>query len=93
MDNSGIGRRQLEDRLILRAWEDDGFRRALLENPRDLVVRELEILTGQPVQLPQDFQIKVHEESAHCLHFTLPPRRDELGDGQSLVVSWEKLLG
>jgi hypothetical protein len=38
-------------------------------------------------------QIHVHEETPDDLHFILPHRRDELaGDGQSLLVGWEKLL-
>lgn len=93
MNNSGISRRQLEDRLVLRAWEDDEFRRSLLENPRDLVERELEALAGRPVHLAENLHIQVHEERAGDLHFVLPPRRDELGDSQSLVIFWEKLLG
>lgn len=93
MTGAKISRSRLEERLILRSWEDEEFRRALLEDPRAIVARELTALTGRPIELPTQMQIHVHEETPDDLHFILPHRRDELaGDGQSLLVGWEKLL-
>jgi hypothetical protein len=93
MTDVKISRSRLEERLILRSWEDEEFRRALLENPRAIVARELADLTGRPIELPAQMQVHIHEETPDDLHFILPHRRDELaGDGQSLLVGWEKLL-
>jgi hypothetical protein len=87
-------RSRLEERLILRSWEDEEFRRALLKDPRTIVARELTAMTGRPIELPRQMQIHIHEETPDDLHFILPHRRDEVaGDGQSLLVGWGKLLG
>jgi hypothetical protein len=92
--NREISRSRLAERLILRAWEDEGFRLALLQDPRAVVVRELAAMAGRPVDLPAQLQIHIHEETADDVHFILPYRRDELAeDGQSLLVGWGKLLG
>jgi hypothetical protein len=93
MAGAKISRSLLEERLILRSWEDEEFRRALLEDPRTIVAGELTAMTGRPIELPRQMQIHIHEETPDDLHFILPHRRDELaGDGQSLLVGWEKLL-
>lgn len=86
-------RSRLEERLILRSWEDEAFRRALLEDPRTIVSRELTTMARRSVELPAQMQIHVHEETPGNLHFILPNRRDELAeDGRSLLIGWERLL-
>jgi len=93
MRNGETSRSRLEARLILRSWEDEAFRRALLKDPRTIVARELAAMAGRPIELPALMQIHVHEETPGNLHFILPHRRDELAeDGQSLLVGWERLL-
>ena len=88
-----INRRQLEDRLILRAWEDEQFRLLLVQDPRAAISRELEGMTGRAAELPPQLQIHVHEERAGEMHFILPCRPDELADDrQSLLIGWRKLL-
>jgi hypothetical protein len=94
MASREISRSRLEERLILRAWEDEEFRRALLQNPRAMIASELAAEIGQPVELPAELRIHIHEETAGDIHFTLPQRPDDLAeDDQSLLVGWEKLLG
>jgi hypothetical protein len=93
MENGEISHSRLGDRLILRSWEDEEFRRALLEDPRTIVARELAAMAGRPIELPAKMRVHIHEETAGNLHFILPYRRDELAeDEQSLLVGWEKLL-
>jgi hypothetical protein len=88
-----ISRRHLEERLIVRSWEDEEFRRALLQNPREVIARELSAMIGRAVELPAELQIHIHEESPWSMHFILPQRRDELAeDDRFLVVGWTKLL-
>ena len=90
---SEISRKRLEDRLILRSWEDEEFRLSLLREPRAIIAREIEAMTGRPAQLPEQIRIHIHEETPDELHFILPCRRDELAeDGHSLLVGWRKLL-
>jgi hypothetical protein len=94
MTRREISRNRLEQRLILCAWEDEEFRRALLQEPRAIVARELAAMAGRPIELPAHLQIHIHEETPNDLHFILPHRRDELAEhGESLLVGWGRLLG
>ncbi|MEN9223561.1 MAG: NHLP leader peptide family RiPP precursor [Thermostichus sp. BF3_bins_97] len=60
-------RKDLEARLIRRAWEDDQFRQLLLKDPRRAIESEL----GQP--LPDSLKIRVLEEDPDTLYLVLPP--------------------
>jgi hypothetical protein len=93
-DRREVGRSDLEDRLILRAWEDEEFRRALLRDPHSVISQELTAMSGRPLELSARLKIYIHEESPSEMHIVLPYRRDDLAeDGQTLLVGWEKLLG
>jgi radical SAM protein with 4Fe4S-binding SPASM domain len=53
-------------RLMIRAWEDDAYRRALLKSPRSLIERTLD------VSLPSHLKIHVHQQEPDSLHIVLP---------------------
>jgi hypothetical protein len=53
-------------KIILRAWEDEAFKQELLADPRGCIEREL------GVQLPDGFQIFIHEQTPTTLHLILP---------------------
>ena len=55
------------ERLIQKASNDSEFRSRLLENPRSTVEAEF------GVTLPENFTIRVHEQSATEAHLVLPP--------------------
>ena len=93
MSSGEISRSRLEERLILRAWEDEEFRVCLIRDPRTVIARELETMAGHPVELPAQLQIHIHQETPAEMHFILPCRRDELAeDDRSLLLGWAKLL-
>ena len=53
--------RDFEARLVLKAWQDEAFRQALLRDPKAVLERE----TG--TKLPDRVQVKVLEETPHRL--------------------------
>ena len=59
-------RRDLENRLIQRAWKDPHFKKEVVSNPKGMLERYL----GKT--LPADLKIMVHEEDAQTLHFSIP---------------------
>ena len=59
--------------LVSRAGEDSDFRERLIAKPRETIEEEF------GVQLPEDHQIHVHEETHSTSHVVLPPR-DKLSD-------------
>ena len=65
-------RRDLETRLVEKAWKDQAFRKELLQDPKGMLERH----TGQ--KLPAQVKIYVHEEDAHTLHFSIPPAPSNL---------------
>ncbi len=89
-----VSRSELQERLILRSWEDNDFRLALLRDPHSVVAQELIAMSGGPVELPAILKIHIHEETRGELHFVLPSRRDDLvEDNRTVLMGWEKLLG
>ena len=66
-----------EDYLASRAGEDSDFRERLLATPKATIENEFD------VNLPENHEIHVHEETAHVTHLVLPPR-DSLSEAERL---------
>ena len=64
----------IEDKVRIRADEDDSFRELVKQNPKQAI----EEATGLVV--PDDFNIFVHEESATDFHLILPQKGGRLSD-------------
>jgi len=79
-------------RLAARALEDDGFRRELLENPREVVERECGLLLGTEVRLPEDLRIEVHQESSRVMHLVIPEGGLPEEQDHDLFAFWEQIL-
>lgn len=76
-----VTRRDLETRIVARAWRDPTFKSLLLSNPKAALQQEL--ATVDPtIQLPPALQVHVHEESPTTFHLVLPrnPREITLGE-------------
>ena len=56
------------DLLVSRAGEDTDFRKRLLAKPRETIEKEF------GVTLPEDHEVRVHEETYSATHVVLPPR-------------------
>jgi hypothetical protein len=78
-------RRELEARLLDRAWKDAAFRRALLEDPKGTLEREFK------VKLPAGVSLTVLEETATGRYLVLPPAPSregaELSDAELEAVA------
>ncbi len=57
----------LQQRLVDMAEENEAFRARLLDDPRTAIRESLN------VDLPDDFNVVVHEEDARTAHLVLPP--------------------
>jgi hypothetical protein len=72
-----VTKRDLETRLIEKAWKDQEFRRNVVTDPKGVLEKQL----GRP--LPPNLKIFIHEEDANTLHFSIPATpgtMDELSD-------------
>ena len=58
---------EMREQLASRASQDEDFRSRLLSEPKAAVEDELGIT------LPENFQVKVHEDSATVANFVMPP--------------------
>ena len=75
-----ITRQEFEKQIIQKAQSDKDFRKALVNNPK--------VTLGQlGVQVPEEVEIKVVEESAKLVYLVLPCSLDELTDEQLDAVS------
>ena len=73
-DASVPSRRDLEERLIARAWSDEGFRDRLKSDPHAVVAEE----TG--VTMPESIAIEVLEETPDRAYLVIPSNRVALSD-------------
>src|SRR5215471_9272320 len=74
VQTQAVTRREMETRLIEKAWKDPVFRKDIVKDPKGM----LEKHTGQ--KLPEQLRIFVHEEDANTLHFSIPPAPSNLNE-------------
>jgi len=67
---SPMTRRDLETKIIVKAWEDEGFRSRFLTEPKILFEERL------GVKLPETLAITAHAEDAGHLHLVIPAKPD-----------------
>lgn len=74
-------RRDLETRIVTRAWREPAYKQRLLKDPKGVLEDELRSL-DPTIRLPSDLKVAVHEESANAYHLVLPrnPREITLSD-------------
>jgi len=74
VQTQALTRRDMETRLIEKAWKDPVFRKDIVKDPKGM----LEMHTGQ--KLPEQLRIFVHEEDANTLHFSIPSPPSNLNE-------------
>lgn len=65
--------------LVAKAWSDPKFKQKLLSNPKACFAEK-------GMQITTD--VKIHEETAHCLHLVLPMKPENLEE-----QDWQKASG
>lgn len=60
------GRRELEDQIIKKAWNDVDFRRELKRNPREALEKELGF------KIPENVEVNIFIERPHSYGITIP---------------------
>ena len=58
---------EMRNHLCAKAADDAGFRARLLASPKSAIQQELS------VEIPETFEIKVHEDGPTTAHLVLPP--------------------
>jgi hypothetical protein len=84
-------RKELEQQIILKSLEDDGFKQELMSNPKAALSRELG-LQG----LPDSLQINVVEETPNSIYVVLPAKPSkggELSDAELEAVAGGSIKG
>jgi hypothetical protein len=66
-NQANASRRELEAQLLDKAWRDEAFRRALVEDPKGTLERELK------VKVPEGVSLSVLEETPTSRYLVLPP--------------------
>ena len=77
-DEKESGRLDVESVLVIKAWNDEAFRKQLLADPKSMIEKEI----GQT--LPADLKVVIHEESDDTIHLVLPvkPSGEELSQDE-----------
>ncbi|MEM7593392.1 MAG: NHLP leader peptide family RiPP precursor [Cyanobacteria bacterium P01_A01_bin.83] len=66
-------RRDIEARIIAKAWKDESYKQELLSNPKAIFEREF------GVELPEEVSVQVLEENSTTLNFVLPMAPQTIG--------------
>ena len=64
-------RRDLEARIIAKAWKDPDYKSRLIQNPKAVLRNELYEIDPS-ITLPDALNVQVHEETADLFHLVLP---------------------
>ena len=75
-----VTRKEFEEQLIKKAQADKDFKKALVDNPKAVLVQ-------LGVQVPDEVEVKVVEESAKVVYLVLPFNPDQLTDEQLNTVA------
>jgi broad-specificity NMP kinase len=85
MSEAGVpGRRDLEDKLVARAWADEDFRERLKADPRAVVAEEIGIT------VPESIEIEVLEETPERAYLVIPLDRVSVSEEELDAVSGGK---
>jgi hypothetical protein len=75
-----LSRKDLETKIVARAWQDDAFRQKFVSDPKS----QFEERLGH--KLPAALKMTVHEEDENNVHFVIPMKPkvalDELSDAE-----------
>jgi hypothetical protein len=88
---AALTRRELEARIIAKAWKDPNYKARLLSNPKAVLQAEISAIDPD-ISLPAALQVGVHEEGPNLYHLVLPrnPREialsEVLGDDLEAVA-------
>jgi hypothetical protein len=66
-------KKELEQKLATKAWQDESFKQELLNNPKSALEKE-------GISLPDSIDVKVVEENSSLLYFVLPQNPDQLSE-------------
>ncbi len=71
-----ITRKEFEEKIIARAWQDESFKQELLSNPKVVLEKE-------GINLPASMELRVVEETPTTFYLVLPvnpDQKEELSD-------------
>ncbi len=69
-------KRELEDKLIIHAWQDEAFKQQLLSQPKEALAKE-------GINLPSNVEVSVLEEKPNHVYLVLPINpASELSDAE-----------
>jgi len=66
-----MSRRELESKIVAKAWRDPKYRAALLKDPKAVLEAELKAIHPD-IELPKSLNVNVHEEDADTYQIVLP---------------------
>ena len=73
MSEQSQTRRDIEARIVTKAWKDEAYKQELLANPKAIFEQEF------GVELPAEISVQVLEENSTTLNFVLPMRPETSG--------------
>lgn len=66
--------KELEHKIIAKAWKDPEFKKKLLKNPRETIESFIKTESGfEGMMIPKDYKIKVVEAEEKTLIISIPP--------------------
>lgn len=74
-------RRDLESRIVAKAWKDADYKKRLLADPKAVLQDELTNLDPS-ITLPDSLKVQVHEENADLFHLVLPRNPNDISLGE-----------
>jgi hypothetical protein len=74
-------RRELEAKIVAKAWRDPSFKALLLSDPKAALQYELTAI-DPGIRLPPALEVHVHEESPNSYHLVLPRNPKDISLGE-----------
>ena len=75
-------RKDLEARIVAKAWKDSKYKERLLKDPKGVVQQEVHAIDPS-IKLPEKLKIHVHEESATAAHLVVPRNPNDVSPAEA----------
>jgi Nitrile hydratase, alpha chain len=76
-------RKEIEEKLILKAWQDSSFKQELLSNPKSALEKE-------GISLPKNIEVQIVEENVNTYYIIIPSQPssgEELSEAELEAVA------
>lgn len=73
-----MDRKELENKIVIKAWKDPEFKKNLLKNPQETIEDFIREVYDRDISIPSDTKFQILEPEQNTIVIVLPPSPSEM---------------